>query len=357
MATFHPLTVTEVRRETRDAVVLTLEPPAGQEDAFRFTQGQYLTLRAIIDGEELRRSYSICAAAHEPRLKVGIKKVQDGLFSTWANSEVRPGQVLEAMPPMGSFHVPLDPTARGHYAGFAAGSGITPLLSIVKTTLKAEPRSSFSLFYGNRASSTIMFREDLEDLKNEHLQRFSLVHVLSREQQEIELFNGRIDKEKCRQLFAHWLDVASVDAAFICGPQSMMLDVSESLREHGLDQRQIKFELFATAESGRKRRPRAQAVATRSELCQATVVLDGRARSFELPKNGPSVLDAALGEGVEAPYACKAGVCSTCRAMLVEGQVDMDANYALEDYEVARGYILACQAYPASDRIVVDFDR
>lgn len=358
MAMFHPLMVREVRRETRDSVVLTLDVPEDRKDAFRFTQGQYLTFRTMLDGEEVRRSYSICAAAHEPMIRVGIKKVADGLFSTWANSEVRPGQVLEAMPPMGNFFTPLETSNRKHYAGFASGSGITPLLSIIKTTLLAEPHSSFSLFYGNRASSTIMFREELEDLKNEHLQRFSLIHILSREQQDVDLFNGRIDKEKCRQLFTHWLDVKDVDTAFICGPQDMMLQVSESLQEHGLDKRQIKFELFATADAGRRqRRPKAEAAEARQDLCQATVILDGRARQFELEKNTATVLDAAMHEGMEVPYACKAGVCSTCRAMLVEGQCDMDANYALEDYEIARGYILTCQAYPVSDRIVVDFDK
>ena len=258
MASFHPLTVTGVRRETRDAVVLTLAPPEGREAAFRFTQGQYLTFRATIDGEEVRRSYSICAGAHEPELRVGIKKVPGGLFSTWANEVVRPGQVLEAMPPMGGFFVPLDPASRRHYVAFAAGSGITPVLSIIKTTLAVEPRSSFSLFYGNRASSMIMFREELEDLKNEHLDRFSLTHILSREQQDVDLFNGRIDRAKCERLFAHWLDVGSVDTAFICGPQEMMLQVSDALQAHGLDRRQIRFELFATADAGRRKRATAR---------------------------------------------------------------------------------------------------
>lgn len=358
MAAFYPLTVTEVRRETRDAVVLTLEVPEEHEEAFRFTQGQYLTFRTWIEGEEVRRSYSICAAVHEPRLRVAIKKVPGGLFSTWANEELRPGQTLEAMPPMGNFFVPLDPANRKHYAGFAAGSGITPLMSIIKTTLAVEPRSSFSLFYGNRASATIMFREELEDLKNEHLDRFSLIHILSREQQDVDLFNGRINKEKCHQLFERWLDAGSVDVAFICGPQDMMLQVSEALQEHGLDKQRIKFELFATADAGRRpRKPRPEAVAARSDQCQATVILDGRSQVFELEKNTLTVLDAATKAGLEVPFACKAGVCSTCRAMLVEGQVDMDANYALEDYEIARGYILTCQSYPVSDKIVVDYDK
>ncbi len=357
MAAFHPLTVTGVRRETRDSVVLTLAPPPDAGDTFRFVQGQYLTFRATFDGEEVRRSYSICAGAHEPELRVGIKKVAGGLFSTWANEEVVPGQVIEAMPPMGNFHLPLDPEAHHHYLGFAAGSGITPLLGIIKTTLAAEPHSRFTLVYGNRASGSIMFREELEDLKNENLGRLALVHILSREQQDIELFNGRIDKAKCGQLLDHWLDLASIDAAFICGPQDMMLQVSETLRERGLDQRKIKFELFATAEPGRRARKAETEIEARAETCRATITIDGRSRELELAKHGMSVLDAALKEGMELPFACKAGVCSTCRAMLTEGEVDMDANYALEDYEIARGYILTCQSYPTSDRLAVDFDQ
>lgn len=316
-----------------------------------------MTFRAVLDGEEVRRSYSICSAAGDDVCRVGIKKVQDGLFSTWANEEVRPGQVLDAMPPMGTFSVPLDPTNRNHYVGFASGSGITPLLSIIKTTLRTEPHSRFSLFYGNRASSTIMFREELEDLKNEHLGRFGVTHILSREQQDLDLFNGRINKAKCEQLFKYWLDVGDVDTAFICGPQEMMLEVSESLQEHGLDKRRIKFELFASAQAGHRARAPRRESAAKADLCEAVVTLDGRSRSFAFAKNTVTILDAAMQEGMEVPYACKAGVCSTCRAMLVEGQADMDANYALEDYEIARGYILTCQAYPVTDKVVVDFDK
>ena len=359
VASFHPLTVADVRRETRDSVVLTLGVPDALKDAFRFTQGQYLTLLARIDGEDLRRSYSICAAAHEPAPKVAVKKVPGGSFSTWANEALAPGQTIEAMPPMGGFFVPLDPAARRHHVGFAAGSGITPLLSIIKTTLAAEPRSSFTLFYGNRASSSIMFREELDDLKSLHMGRLSLVHVLSREQQDVDLFNGRLDRAKCDRLLERWLDPSSIDAAFICGPQQMMLDVSASLKEHGVDPGRIKFELFATADAGRRARvrPASKETAPRADLCRATVVLDGLARSFELEKGAVTILDAATREGLDLPFACKAGVCSTCRAMLVEGQVDMDANYALEDYEIARGYVLTCQSYPVTDRIVVNFDK
>ena len=358
MVQFYPLTVADVRRETRDAIVLTFDVPAEQRDNFQFAPGQYLTLRAQLDGDEVRRSYSICAAAGEPRLRVGIKKIPGGLFSGWAHEQLAPGRVLEAMPPMGNFGVSLDPALQRHFVAFVAGSGITPVLSIVKSTLRAEPQSSFTLFYGNRASSTIMFREELEDLKNEHLDRFSLIHILSREQQDIELFNGRIDKAKCDQLLERWVDPGSIDTAFVCGPQDMMLAVAHSLEEHGLDKRQIKFELFATATPSRRQRtPQAAEAEVGQDLCEATVVIDGRARSFAFEKGSASVLDAAMKEGIELPYACKGGVCSTCRAMLVEGEVDMDANFALEDYEIARGYILTCQSYPVTNKILVDYDK
>lgn len=358
MTKFYPVTVADVRRETRDAIVLTLDVPDEHKDAFRFSPGQYLTLRATIDGDEVRRSYSICATPMEGRLRVGIKRIAGGAFSSWASDQLAPGHVIEAMPPMGNFSVPLDGARKRHFVGFAAGSGITPLLSIVKTVLVAEPQSSFTLFYGNRASSSIMFREELEDLKNEHLERFSLIHILSREQQDIDLFNGRLTKEKCDQLLDRWIDASSIDTAFICGPQDMMLGIAQSLEEHGLDKRRIKFELFATATPNRRqRKPEEAASEDRRNLCEATIVIDGRARTLSFEKGTASVLDAATADGLELPYACKGGVCSTCRAMLVEGEVDMDANFALEDYEIARGYILTCQSYPVSDRILVDFDK
>ena len=357
MARFYPLTVADVQRETRDAVAVTLEVPAEHKDDFQFKQGQYLTFRKMIDGEEIRRSYSICAAVQEPHLRIGIKKVPGGRFSTWANEQLAPGEVLEAMPPMGSFHVPLDPANRKHYLAFVGGSGITPVLGIIKTTLLAEPESSFTLFYGNRASSTIMFREELEDIKNSNLRRFQLVHVLDREKQEIELFNGILDRAKCDMLLKHWVNPADVDTAFICGPEVMMLQVSDALQAAGLDKQQIKFELFTSQIQKGPRKVQPQTVSKVENACQATVLIDGRARSFDMQKGTNTILDAALEEGLELPYACKGGVCSTCRALLSEGEVDMDANFALEDYEVKRGYILTCQSYPITDKVVVDFDQ
>lgn len=357
MSKFYPLTVTEVHRDTRDSVVLTLSVPDEHRDLFDFKQGQYLTFRTHIDDEEIRRSYSLCAAVQDPFPRVGIKKVPDGRFSSWANDTLEAGQILEAMPPMGSFFVPLDPSNRKQYLAFAGGSGITPVFGVIKTTLLAEPDSSFTLFYGNRASGSIMFREELEDLKNQHLGRFQLLHILEREQQDIEMFNGILNREKCDQLLETWVDVADVDTAFICGPEVMMLQVAGALQAAGLDKRQIKFELFATQGPKGKRKPSVARAPRIENACEATIIVDGRGRTLELQKGTSTILVAGLDAGMELPYACKAGVCSTCRALLTEGEVEMDANFALEDYEVARGYVLTCQSYPVTDKIVVDYDQ
>ena len=358
MARFHSLDVVDVRRETRDAVVVTLKPRDEDAGLFDFTQGQYLTFRRRFDEEELRRSYSICAGKGEGFLQVGIKRVDGGAFSTWANESLAAGEVLEAMPPMGNFHTPLDPDAARHYLGFAGGSGITPVLSIIKTVLAAEPGSSFTLVYANRQISTIMFREDLEDLKNRYLGRLSVLHVLEAEAQEIDLFTGRIDAAKCAALFKTWIDLASVDTTYICGPEPMMLAIAGALKEHGLADGQIKFELFASGQPGRaKKRVASSAAVTSNSTTEATITLDGATRTFRMPKEGTSLLDAALEASLDAPYACKAGVCSTCRAKVLEGEAEMAVNHALEDYEVRQGYVLTCQCFPLSDKIVVSFDQ
>lgn len=358
MARFHPLEVTDVARETRDAVVVTLKPRPEDAARFDFTQGQYLTFRREFDGTELRRSYSICAGRDEGVLRVGIKRVDGGAFSTWANEELTPGTVLEAMPPMGAFHTPIDPAARKSYLGFAGGSGITPVLSIIKTTLAREPKSQFTLVYANRQINTIMFREELEDLKNTYLGRFSVLHVLESESQEIDLFTGRVDAEKCTALFKTWIDLPSVDTAFICGPEPMMLGIAASLREHGMTDAQIKFELFASGQPGQvKARPVSAKAADGDNSTDVTLTLDGTTRTFRMPKAGQSLLDAALENTLDAPYACKAGVCSTCRAKVLEGEVEMLTNHALEDYEVRAGYVLTCQCYPLTDTLVVSYDQ
>jgi len=261
------------------------------------------------------------------------------------------------MPPAGHFSVELDPARHGNYLAVAAGSGITPILSIIKTTLEREPDSRFTLLYGNRSSSGALFRDKLEDLKNRYLQRLNLIFVFSREQQDVDLYNGRIDADKCGQLFSRWLDPRALDAAFICGPQAMTETVRDSLKAYGMAGEKIHFELFAAAGDERKREAREAARQLDAAVSQITVISDGRALAFDLPRNTVSVLDAGNAIGAELPYSCKAGVCSTCKCKVIEGEVEMDSNHALEDYEVAAGYVLSCQTYPVSDRVVLDFDQ
>ncbi len=358
MSRFHDLEVTDIRKTIRDAVVVTLKPLNGADAEFDFIQGQYLTFRREFDGEELRRSYSICAGKDDGVLQVGIKRVEGGAFSTWANEDLQVGEVLQAMPPMGGFFTPLDPANRKHYLGFAGGSGITPVLSILKTTLAREPHATFSLVYANKGVNTIMFREELEDLKNSYLGRFNVIHVLETDAQEIDLFTGLVTEEKCAQLCdSGWIDAASVDTAFICGPEPMMLGIASALRKAGLDDGQIKFELFASAQPGRlKRKTLPQSAARGGAETTLAVTLDGATRTVTAEKN-QSILEAALANDLDAPFACKAGVCSTCRCRVIEGEVEMIANHALEDYEVEKGYVLSCQSYAVTDRVTVDYDQ
>ncbi|MGB0927849.1 MAG: 2Fe-2S iron-sulfur cluster-binding protein [Pikeienuella sp.] len=355
MARFHQLAVTDVQKTIRDAVVVTLKPVNGGD--FDFTQGQYLTFRQDFDGTEVRRSYSICAGKDDGVLQVGIKKVDGGAFSTWANEALAPGMMMEAMEPMGSFHTPIAPEHHKNYLGFAGGSGITPVLSILRTVLAREPGSTFTLVYANRGVNTIMFREELEDLKNMHMGRLTVIHVLESDAQDIDLFTGLVDQEKCKALFTHWIDIESVDTAFICGPEPMMLGIAASLRDHGLSDDQIKFELFASAQPGRlARKAVSTAEGSAAKSTEATITMDGSSRSFTMDKN-QTILDAALENALDAPYACKAGVCSTCKCKVLEGEVEMVANHALEDYEVERGYVLSCQSFPVTDRVIVDYDQ
>lgn len=357
MSKFHSLTVKDVRPETREAVSISFDVPAELADTFRFTQGQYLVMRTQLNGEEVRRSYSICSGVNDGELRVAIKRVPGGQFSVYANERLKAGDQLEVMPPQGNFFVELDPARSGNYLAVAAGSGITPVLSIVKTTLETEPNSRFTLLYGNRSSNSAMFREELEDLKNIYLERLNIIFVFTRELQDIDLYNGRIDAAKCNELFTRWIDVKQLDATFICGPQAMTETVRDQLQANGMPSDRIHFELFYAAGNERKRAERQAAASEDSSASQITVISDGRERSFELARNTQSILDAGNELGLELPYSCKAGVCSTCRCRVLEGEVEMDRNFALEDYEVAAGYVLSCQSFPVTDKVVLDFDQ
>jgi ring-1,2-phenylacetyl-CoA epoxidase subunit PaaE len=355
MSKFYPLTVAAVKHETRDAIAVTFNVPRELKETFAYQQGQHLTLRTMIKGEDVRRSYSICAAVQDERLRVAIKRTPGGLFSTWALEALQPGATLDVMPPMGHFNVPLDAQSERHYLAFAAGSGITPILSILKTTLLAEPKSRFTLFYGNRASSSVIFRDELTDLKDVFMERLNLVYVMSREQQDIELFNGRITQDKCQQFLRHWVRAEDFDVAFICGPEDMMHGVSNALQEAGMPKERIRIELFAASIPKHEHKPRPVEAGVRHET-EVTVIMDGSHTSFTMDKDKESVLDAGLRAGIDMRYSCKGGVCSTCRCKVLEGQVEMDVNYALEDYEVARGFVLSCQSFPVTDKVVIDFD-
>ena len=355
MSKFHRLAVARVEPETRDAVAITFAVPEALREQFRFAQGQHLTLRTAIGGEDIRRSYSICSAVQDGTLRIAVKKASGGVFSTWANDALKAGDTIDVMPPLGHFNVPLDAAASRHYLGFAAGSGITPLLSLVKTTLAAEPRGRFTLVYGNRASGTVMFKEELAALKDTYLGRFNLIHVLSREAQDIELLHGRIDRAKADALLAHWVRLDDIDAAFVCGPEGMMDAVTAALKARGFPDAKIKIERFAASIPKHTHVAQKAAEPGHTE-CEVTVTIDGATHTFVLDKAKENILEAGLRNGIELPYSCKGGVCSTCRCRLVAGEVDMDVNFALEDYEVARGVILACQSYPVTDKVQVDYD-
>jgi len=352
MVQFHNLTVTDVQKTIRDAVIVTLQPE--NKDAFSFTQGQYLTFRREFDGREIRRSYSICSGRDEGILQVGIKKVEGGVFSSWANADLQVGEVLEAMPPMGKFYGGAT-LKKPHYLAFAGGSGITPVLSILKSGFATEPEAQFTLVYANRNPNTIMFREELEDLKNQYMGRFRILHVLEDDSQDIDLLSGRIDGEKCAQLFSRWIDIDTVNTAYICGPEPMMLAIADALEKHGLDKQSIRFELFASDQPGRAPKPAASSKVSEQGV-SGRVTLNGETRSFVVPAD-TSLLDAGLQNHLDAPFACKSGICSTCKAKVLKGEVEMAVNHALEDYEVEAGYVLTCQCFPLSEEVVWDYDQ
>ena len=360
MAKFYPLTISDIRQETEHAVCLTFAVPEALSETFRFVQGQYLTLRATINGAELRRSYSICSGVDDGTLRVAVKKVTDGVFSTYANEVLQPGERLDVMPPQGTFCTALDADRARRYLCIAAGSGITPIMSIIKTVLQREPHSQVTLLYGNQRVATIMFREDLQALKNQFMSRFQWLNILSRESQDIDILNGRINNRKGAELLRHLLDLHAVDEFFLCGPEAMISEVSRGLRAEGVAEDRIHYELFAAsaeAAAARVAKHHERALNMAGLVAQVTVIADGRQTRFELSADGQNILDGALDNGVDLPFACKGGVCATCKAKLLEGEVDMDVNHALEADELAAGYILTCQSHPLSAGVIVDFDR
>lgn len=357
MIHFHPLRVQSVRRETEECVSISFAIPEDLQESFSFQQGQSLTVRTTLNGQEVRRSYSICSSPHEGVLSIAVKKIEGGIFSTWANECLKAGDTLEVMPPVGKFHTPLHAAQRKNYVAFAAGSGITPIFSIIKATLHTEPHSSFTLVYGNRNRNSIIFKEELEAIKDKFLPRFRIYHILSREETDTPLNNGRIDREKTLWLFDKLIDLRSSHEFFLCGPEAMIFTVRDVLQEKGVPEEHIHFELFTVPGQKKDEQIKNTTTATKDER-QATVQikLDGSTFQFALAQEGQSILDAALSRGADLPYACKGGVCCTCKARLLQGTVHMDAAWGLEPDELAAGFILTCQSHPTSESVVVDFD-
>ena len=354
---FHKLAIKEVNKETSDCVSVLFDVPENLKKEFRFKQGQSLTVRTTINGEEVRRTYSICSTPVENKWRVAIKKVDGGLFSSFANDQLKKGDVLEVMPPVGKFYVELNPANKKNYLAIAAGSGITPILSIIKTTLHTEPKSNFTLVYGNRSRSSIIFFEELEGLKNKYLQRFNFINILSRERTDASINFGRIDKEKLNDL-SKLVDYSLIDETFICGPEEMIFTTKEFLEAKGIDKKKIHFELF-TSPGQKQQVPGTRHTPTddKGPKSKITIKLDGRSFDFDLSlTSDTTILDAALKQGADLPYACKGGMCCTCKAKLLEGEVAMDVHWGLEEEEVEQGYILTCQSHPKTEKVVVDFD-
>ncbi|WP_225770972.1 1,2-phenylacetyl-CoA epoxidase subunit PaaE [Inquilinus sp. Marseille-Q2685] len=352
---FHRLTVQDVRRETADAVSIAFDVPGTLADDYRFTPGQYLTLRATVDGEDLRRSYSICSGPDDGELRIAVKRVEGGVFSDWVNRMLTPGDAIEVMTPTGRFGASGISEQPRIHVGFAAGSGITPVLSILRGVLAREPESRFFLFYGNRSTGEILFREALEELKDRFLGRLSVFHVLSQEEQALPVLSGRLDGDKARRLLRLVVPAEAVDEVYLCGPEGMSREIQAVLTELGVAPEKVHVELFVSALGGRPR-PKPVAPAPDAPSRTAVLTVDGKRREVPVA-DGESILDAALRAGMDLPYACKGGMCSTCRARLVEGEAAMDLNYSLEPWELEAGFILTCQSHPRTDRVVVDYDQ
>ncbi len=350
---FHTLTVADLRRETPDAVSVAFTVPPELAADYAFHPGQYLTLRTTLDGEDVRRSYSICSGPDDGEVRIAVKRVEGGAFSSWANEALAPGHQVAVMTPTGRFGLAYEPGAARTYVAFAAGSGITPILSIARGVLAREPASRFFLFYGNQSLRSMLFREALEEMKDRHLGRFSVFHVLSQEEQDIPVLNGRLDAARVRLLLRHIVPAASVDHVFLCGPTGMLDELEPVFGELGIEAGRVHVERFVSAGGGVPRPRPARTDAPARHVASLTV--DGNRRDVPVA-DGETVLDAALRAGMDLPFACKGGMCSTCRARVMEGAVEMTVNYSLEPWETKAGFVLTCQAHPTTARVVIDFD-
>ena len=353
---FHRLRISELVPETAEATSIRFEVPAELAETFRFKPGQHLTLRTEIGGEEIRRNYSLCVAPQDDEVKVTVKRIAGGAFSNWANDTLRTGDSLDVMPPHGSFTWDFAPGAANHYVGFAGGSGITPVMSLLKTALLTEPDSRFTLFYGNRDSQSVIFLEALAGLKNRFMDRLEVHHFLAEEAEDIDLFNGMLDRAKVDEILDHLLDPAAAAAFFICGPEPMMDAAEEALTARGVARDRIHLERFTAGRPSAAMAAQIQALQQEAQGLTMLVTLDGRKRRVAFDARAGNILDSARAAGLPAPFACKAGVCATCRARVVSGDVEMAARYGLTDEEIASGYVLTCQSVPKGEGVELDYD-
>ncbi len=356
MAEFHRIKIKDIYKETDDTSVLTFDIPEELRVGFNFRQGQHLTLRQMINGEDLRRSYSLCSSPVEGKWQVAVKKIPEGKFSTYVNEELESGDYLEVMPPSGTFGVDVTEGTRKNYLFFAAGSGITPVLSMIKTHLAEEPNSTCKLFYVNKTAKSIIFKEELEQLRNTYFGRLEIYYFLTKEKRDIDLFNGRFDDEKMGVLTKTFIDIPDTNEVFLCGPEQMVNYVSDYLIQAGLPKELVHFELFVTGLSEEDIKRQERLAQQSVEGTEVTIIDGGKEFNFTMTKEFDNILDAALNAGADLPYACKGGVCSTCKCKVIDGEVEMKINYALEEDEVAQDLVLSCQAVPTSDRVAVNFD-
>lgn len=356
MADFYNLKVADIYKETKDTVVISFDIPENLKNKFQFKQGQHLTLRTEINGEDIRRNYSLCSSPLDHEWKVAVKTIRGGVFSNYAFNTLKTGDELQVMAPHGEFYVDCEPESSKNYIAFAAGSGITPMLSIIKTHLLSEPNSTFKLFYLNRTVKSIIFKEEIEQLKNEFFGRFQVFYFLTKEQRDIPFLNGRFDKEKLAILTSRFIDIPDTNHAFICGPQDMIFLIRDELQAAGMDKDKIHYELFFSGSSEEENRHIAEVLDEKVNGTQVTIIDGGKEFHFIMDDDFDNILDGALAAGADLPFACKGGVCSTCKCQVKEGSVKMKVNYALEEKEVAQNYVLSCQAVPTTDKVVVDFD-
>ena len=355
MSKFHSIKVADIYKATKDCSVITFDIPTDLREEFQFLHGQHLTVRAYVDGKEERRSYSLCSSPMENKWQIAVKKINDGIFSTYVNDTLKKGDSLDLIAPHGAFHTTVNPAQAKNYIAFAAGSGITPILSIIKTHLAAEPKSTFKLFYLNRTVKSIIFKEEIEQLKNKYFGRFEIFHFLTKEHRNIELLNGRFTKEKLQILTDKIIDIPSTDDCFICGPEQMIYLLRDELTAAGLPAAKIHFELFNTGMTEEDKQRISKIVEKKVEGTEVTIIDGGKEFHFVMDEAYDNILDSAIAAGADLPFACKGGVCSTCRCKIIEGTAEMKVNYALDANEVAKNYILSCQAVPTSKKVVVDF--